>query len=664
MDPLFQPIRINTLEIKNRIHMPAMQLHLCENYAVTDAIVDFYAERAKGGAGLITVGVMTVDALSAPPTAIGGHNDGFISGLGRLAGAINDHGSRSMVQINHMGRYARSDQIGAQPVAPSPIASRLTREVPRELLLVEIDQLMTDYEQTARRAKAAGFDGVEVLAGTGYLISQFLSPVTNQRTDAYGGSFENRMRFGLDVLKAVRGAVGSDYPVVFRINGNDFMPNGNGREELQLFARVLADAGVDALNINVGWHEARMPQITAAVPRGVFGYLARGIRDLVEVPVMAGHRIHNPATARKLLADGMCDMVCMARPLIADPYLPKKARDGRELEIVHCVACAQGCFDHVIKGEKVECLCNPKAGHEKDCRMTKANIPRRVMVVGGGPAGMSAALAAAECGHRVTLYEKNNELGGQLHLAGSPPGREEFKALAVDFARQVAIADIKVKYGQTVDEAIIEAESPESVVLATGASPLTPPIPGVDLPHVVQAWDVLSDRVVTGGRVLIIGGGAVGVETALFLAEKGTLSGDAVKFLLVNQAEEPEFLREMAIKGTKEVTLVEMIDAIGVDIGITTRWSLLQDMDRSGVNVHKRTRALEVTPKGVTVERNGEVSEIFCDTVVLAAGSKSYNPLQKVLMQKKIPYQVVGDARKIGLAFDAVHQGFAAGKGI
>ncbi|MBW2367123.1 MAG: FAD-dependent oxidoreductase [Deltaproteobacteria bacterium] len=663
-DLLFQPIKLNTLELKNRICMPAMHLNMCNNFEVTDQLIDFYAERARGGAGLITVGFATVDELSGGPLFIGAHQDAFIPGLRRLATAIKENGSAAAVQINHPGRYAFSHLIKKQPIAPSAVASRYTRETPRELPIEEISQVVHRFAQAARRVKEAGFDCVEVLSSTGYLISQFLSPVSNKRTDAYGGSLGNRMRFGLEVLAAVRSAVGPDYPILVRMNGNDFMPGGNGREELQAYAKALSDAGVDALNVNVGWHEARVPQITTAVPRGIYGYLSRGIKERVDVPVIAGHRINDPETAREMLTDGLCDMVAMGRPLIADPDLPEKARSGQEDMIVHCVGCAQGCFDHLFKEIHVECLCNPKAGHEKECRLTETGSPLKVMVVGGGAAGMSAALAAAECGHTVTLYEKANQLGGQLFLAAAPPGREEFAEFARDLANQVLNSRVQVVLNQTVDEALVDQAAPDAVILSTGAVPLTLPIPGVDLAHVVQAWDVLLNRVTTGKRVVVIGGGAVGLETALFLAEKGTLSGEAVKFLLVNRAEDPETLFELASKGSKEIVMIEMIPKIGKDVGMTTRWTMLQDLARQGVTVQVNTKALEITETGVKVERDGAPDFIAADTVVLAAGARPYNPLSDLLEKKGIACQVVGDAGRIGLAFDAVHQGFAAGKNV
>jgi len=663
-DVLFQPIEINEVPVRNRICMPAMNLNYCDEYRVTDRLVEFYAERARGGVGMLVTGCATVDDRSGGHHFMGAHADEFVPGLRRVAAAIQAEGAAAFIQLNHLGRYAPSATIGGkQALAPSAVASRLTREVPHALELHEVASLIDAFAEAGRRVKEAGFDGLEVLSGTGYLVSEFLSPLTNQRTDRYGGSLENRMRFGLEIIEAIRGKVGPGYAVTVRMNGNDFMHGGNGRDELLAFAKALVSAGVDALNVNVGWHEARVPQVTTAVPRNTFAYLARAVKQAVNVPVMTGHRINRAEDARELIRDGMCDLICMGRPLIADPYLPSKARTGREDETVHCVACGQGCFDNVFMVENpVQCLCNPRVGRERESRPIRPTRPSRVMVVGGGAAGMSAAISAAECGHAVTLYEAGASLGGQLALAGSPPGRAEFRELATDLARQVALSNVRIVYHQKVDLAFVEKEATGAVILATGARPATPPIPGVDLPHVVQAWDVLAGLAPVGRRVVVLGGGAVGVETALFLAEKGTLSGESLKFLFVNRAERPDYLYELATKGTKEIVLIEMVGAIGTDIGITTRWTFMQDLARAGVTLHAKTRALEITPTHVKVDLNGKEALLSCDTVVLAAGARPHNPLEKELERLRIPCEVVGDARKIGLAMTAIHAGFEAGR--
>ncbi len=663
-DPLFEPITINTLAVKNRIYLPAMHLNMADNFEVTDRLIAFYEERARGGAGMITVGYATIDEFSGNSLNIGAHRDEFVPGLSRLADAITSNGARSCVQLNHSGRYNFSFFLdGKQPVAPSAVASRMTRETPRALEAGEIEAIIENFAKAAKRVKDAGYDAVEVLHGTGYLISEFLSPLTNCREDEYGGSFENRIRFGLRVMESIRDHVGSGFPVLVRMNGNDFMAGGQGRDELREYARALVErAGVDALCINVGWHEARVPQITTAVPRGAFAYLSRGIKEVTDVPVIASHRINDPETAREMIADGMCDMVAMARSLIADPFLPEKAKTGREKEIIHCVACAQGCFDNLFKLKHIECLCNPVAGYERERILNKTKSPKKVMVIGGGAAGMNAAIAAADRGHAVALYEKLDHLGGQLYLAAAPPGRAEFAELARDLESQLRCRNIRVHLNHSVTGDVIKKESPDNIILATGGKPMTPPVPGIELPHVVQAWAVLGKKALTGRRVVVVGGGAVGVETALFLAEKGTLSGETLKFLTVNRAEDAETLYELCIKGTKQVTLIEMIDKIGKDFGKTTRWGMLQDVSRFGIETRVATKAVEITKTGIRVETgDNAVAEIPADTVVIAAGARPDNSLEALIREMGIPVSVVGDANAIGQAFDAVHQGFMAG---
>jgi len=664
-DRLFESISIGKLELKNRILMPAMHMNMCRKFTVTDQLLNFYIERAKGGVGMICVGYATVDELSGLPGNIGAHRDEFIPGLTKLATAIKNEGAAACVQLNHAGRYNFSMFLGGKkPVAPSPIPSRLTRETPRELEGGEILTIIQRFADAAGRVKTAGFDAVEILAGTGYLISEFLSPLTNQRQDQYGGSLENRMRFGLEVVQAVKAATGGDFPLLVRINGNDFMPNGIGREELKAFAVQLVNAGADALSINVGWHEAQVPQIVTKVPRGVFAYLARDIRNEVKVPVIAGHRINDPDVARSLIDGGFCDMVAMGRSLITDPQLPNKAREHQEHKIIHCVACAQGCFDNLFKMKAVECLCNPRVGKELETQPQITDQPRKLMVVGGGAAGMSAAIAAAEQGHQVVLHEQNLNLGGQLHLAGAPPGREEFLILAGDLQQQLAELNVQIVLNSTVDAQLLAEQKPEALILATGGVPILPNIPGADLPQVVQAWDVLAGKAITGQRVAIIGGGAVGVEIALFLAEQGTLSGDELKFLLVSQAETAEELYRLATTGSKQVTLIEMIDKLGINFGKSTRWSMLQDVKRAAIDTRTEAKVLEITSSGVIIEQAGKRQEITADTVVLAVGTKAQNPLQKAAAEQRIPCQVVGDAQQPAMVFDAIHQGFKAGRDI
>lgn len=658
-DPLFESIQINQLRLNNRIYLPAMHLGMAFDFEVTDQIVEFYARRAQGQPGMICVGYATVDELSGNTQNIGAHDDRFIPGLSRLASAIHENGSKAAVQINHAGRYNFSFFLnGKQPVAPSSVASRMTREEPRALEVSEIEEIIASFAAAAFRVKQAGFDAVEILSGTGYLISEFLSPLTNLRTDEYGGSLENRMRFGLNIVSAVREAVGPEFPLIVRMNGNDFMPGGNDRKDLTTYAKALSDGPVDALCINVGWHEARVPQIVAQVPRAAFAYLARDIKEAVDIPVIASHRINDPDTARDVIRDGFCDMVAMGRSLIADPDLPIKAKTGRKKEIVHCVACAQGCFDNLFKLKHVECLCNPLAGHEHQAIVKISKQPKKVIVAGGGPAGMTAALTAKRMGHEVTLYEQAGRLGGQLFLAAAPPGRSEFAQFAKDLENQLAVEKIPVILKTPLNKDLIDQEKPDVIFLATGAQPLKPPIPGIEMDHVLGAWDVLEKKVITGDRVAVIGGGAVGVETALFLAEEGTMPAETLKFLLVNQAEPLETLYEMATRGNKKIILIEMMDKIGKDIGKSTKWGMMQDMGRYGIECMTASKVVRIIESGLEIEEDDLTREIEADTVVLAAGSEPFNPLEDLVKETGIPYKIVGDAGRVATAFDAVHSGF------
>jgi 2,4-dienoyl-CoA reductase (NADPH2) len=637
-DPLFQPIRVGRLTLANRIVMPAMHLHMARDGDVTDRLLAFYAERARGGAGLVTVGYATVDDRSGTPAHLGAHRDAYVPGLASLAGAIHAGGARAAVQLNHAGRYAHSSHLrGRTPVAPSPLASRLTGEVPHALAREEIAEIVASFAAAAGRVKQAGFDAVEILCGTGYLVSEFLSPVTNERTDEYGGALEHRMRFGLEVVRAVRAAVGPGFPVLGRVNGHEGMPGGTTREELLEFAARLAGEGLDMLGVNVGWHESRMPQLTGEVPRGAFAHLARAVKERVAVPVAASHRINDPGVARALLACGACDLVAMGRALIADPHLPAKARSGRDADVVHCVACGQGCFDRVLAMKPVECLCNPLAGHERDRAPIPAPRFLRVLVAGGGAAGMTAAVAAADRGHDVVLYEASRRLGGQLHLAGAPPGREEFAVLAGDLARQLALRGVRIVLGRAVDEGVLEQERPGAVVIATGGAPIAPPIPGAGLPHVVQAWDVLAGRARAGKQVVVVGGGAAGVETALFLAEQDAARG---------------------------IVVVEQAREIGRNLGRTTRWTMLADLDRRGVVGRTGARVLEIGEESIRIDVDGREEELPAQTVVLAVGTRPLDGLGLAALARGIPCHAAGDAAGVGTALDAVHQGFLAGASV
>ena len=656
---LLTPIDVGTIRLKNRIVMPAMHLLYTPEGEVTDQLVAFYAERARGGAGLIIVGGCTIDEYSGGANMIGLDHDRFMPGLKRLAKEVHSSGALIGAQLYHAGRYAHSALIGRQAIAPSAITSRFTREEPREMTKEDIKRVIDNYAKAAARAKEAGFDVVEILGSAGYIISQFLSPITNKRTDEYGGNLENRMRFGLEVADAVRKAVGKDFTVFIRIAGNDFMPGGNTNKEARIFAAALAGHGIDAFNVTGGWHETRVPQIPMEVPRAGFAYLARGIKDVVDKPVIACNRINDPMLAERLIIDGIADMVGFARGLIADPMMPEKLMQGRAEEIMPCIGCNQGCFDHVFSLKPVECLVNPRAGSESKIQLqVKVSSRKHIMVIGGGPAGLSAAAEAARVGHKVSLYESSDKLGGQLYLAGALEERKEFVTLAKALAEQVVAQGVSVHTGVRVDGNTVRDNAPDVVIIATGGRPVTPPIPGVEGKNVVQAWDVLSGRASVGKDVLIIGGGAVGIETAIYLAKIGTIDAETLRFLFLYNAEDTDTLREVSTRGIKNVRIIEMLDRLGSDIGFTTRWIELGMLRRHGVKGATGVMAKEITPEGVVVERAGKQEFMPCDTVVLAVGTVPVNSLKGTLEPMGMEVRLIGDAKKPRKAFDAIREGF------
>jgi 2,4-dienoyl-CoA reductase (NADPH2) len=426
---------------------------------------------------------------------------------------------------------------------------------------------------------------------------------------------------------------------------------------------MLEQHGVDAFSITGGWHETPLPQITMDVPRGAFVHLASGVKAAVTRPVIACNRINDPFLAEDILRDGRADLVGLARALLADPEFPVKAMTGRAKEIVPCIGCNQGCLDRIFNLEPVECLVNPRAGRESEIPpVQKAAKPVKVMVVGGGPAGLSATRTAARAGHAVTLYEKHADLGGQMPLAAATEERREMKAFLAPFAEEAKAAGAVIRTGVEVGEDLVMTEKPDVVILATGGEPLCPPIPGIDDDNVEYAWDVLAGKAVTGKSVVVIGGGAVGIETALCLAKIGTIDAETLKFLFLNKAEEPDRLREYATRGVKRVTIVEMLDKAGTDIGLTTRWIALRLLSQHGVRVMTQTKAVEITPQGLWVEKKEGRELIPCDTVVMACGTVPVNPLEEKLRGFAGKVIVVGDAKKARKAYEAVHEAFFAAR--
>jgi 2,4-dienoyl-CoA reductase (NADPH2) len=659
---LFSPIKINKLEIKNRIVMTAMHLGYTPEGFVTDRLVDFYTARARGGAGLIIVGGCTIDDISSMVGMINIEDDRYIPGLKRLTEAIKSEGSRIAAQLYQAGRYVHSSAIGGRKaISASAVRSKFTGETPRALELGEITLVQDKFTQAAVRAKESGFDAVEILGSAGYLISQFLSPITNLRKDQYGGSLENRMRFGVEIAVKVRRAVGKDYPVIIRLAGNDFMEGGNTNKEAKIFASELEKAGIDLFDITGGWHETRVPQLTMAVPHGAYVYLAQGIKSVVSVPVLSSNRINDPYMGEQILRNGSADLVTMARGLIADPELPNKAIAGKSNLIYRCIGCNQGCFDMVFTDNPVTCTVNPSAGLEEETALRPADNKKKVLVIGGGPAGMKAACMAAERGHQVTLAESKGQLGGQLLLNRVIPGRHEMITAAEDLISNLKSLKVDVLINKKIDAAFVKAFSPDAIVLATGALPLLPAIIGLEDEKVLTAWDLLSGKGKLGKRVAVIGGNAVGLETALYAASIGTVTPDALHFLAVHRAETWDVMEALINKGIKEVTVVEMLAKYGRDIGPSTRWTILDELKRLGVRIVSGAKAVAVTKEGLEIEKEGKDEIIRADSIVIAAGAKPEKSLEEQLKPIVKEIHVIGDAAGPRKALDAVREGFLVG---
>ncbi len=659
---LFSPITIQNMALRNRIVMTAMHLGYTPKGEVTDQLVNFYVERARGGVGLAIVGGCPIDEFGGMVGMISLHDDRFIPGLKRLTDTVKNHGAKIAAQLYQAGRYTHSAMIGGQkPISASAVRSRLTGETPRALALEEIPGVQDKFAEAAVRSREAGFDAVEILGSAGYLISQFLSPITNLREDEYGGSFENRMRFGIETISKVRKALGPDYPILLRIAGNDFMEGSNTNHEAKIFSAEAEKAGIDLFNVTGGWHETRVPQLTMGVPRKAYVYLARGIRSAVSGPVISSNRINDPRDAEEVLRSGGADLVTMARGLLADPDLPNKARSGKSRLIYHCVACNQGCFDSIFQGRPAACTVNPRAGREAELQIKPAPKSRKILVVGGGPAGMTLACTAKDRGHHVTLMEKTDRLGGQILLNHLIPGRGELETAAIDLIHNLQDKGVEMVLEKTATPAIIRQMAPDVLVVAAGAQPAKPKIKGVNGANVIQAWELLEKNSETGEKVVVLGGNAVGLETALFLANQGTLSPEALHFLMVNRAETPETLTTLLDRGSKQVTVVEMTKKAGADVGLTTKWTLIGELKRLGVKIITQTEAVGITPEGLQVEDEQGSGFIAADTVVLAAGSKAENELVDMIGDQVPEIHVIGDAKKPRNVLAAIREGFQLG---
>ena len=631
---LFSEITLHTVTLKNRVVMPPM----CTNYAtiggaVTDRLMDYYTTRARGGVGLINVEFAYVHpAGKVFDHMLGIYDDKLIPGLKRLCDSVHRGGARIIIQIAHGGRRGHSDVTGVTPVAPSPIP-RLNGETPKELSWEEIEDLIQAFILAARRAKMAGFDGVMIHMVHGYLLQQFLSPFSNTRTDRYGGDLEGRARFPLEVVRGVRREVGNDYPITCRLCGDEFLKGGFDLVQSIQVAKMLEANGVNAIEVSAGTHETGQV-ITAPpyYPMGFLSPLSEAIKKEVSIPVGIVGRIHTPELAEQLLEQSKADLIAVGRALIADPEWPKKAQEGRPETICPCISCNQGCSDRMYYQQDVSCTVNPAVGRESTFPVEPARKKKKVLILGGGPAGLEAARIAAIRGHEVHLYEKEKGLGGQLNIASVPPAKQEIQKFKEFLIRQVRELPVRVMH-RKLDAPALKKMAPDWVVVAVGGKPQGMEAPGFHDPKVISAWDVLSGKKEAGKRVVIIGGGQVGLETAHFLLEE-----------------------------EKEITVLEMLKRAGQDMSPRARKMTLEKLSQGGVEVLTESKAVSVEKEDVVFERAG-LRERFrgADSIVIAVGTASQDEGIPRLGKAGIPMRRIGDAAAPRKLFDAVQEGFNIG---
>ena len=635
---MFEPGRIGSLYVRNRLVMPAMATNFASAHGEpTERLISYYEARAHGGVGMMVIENASIDepAGGNGTVQLRIDHDRFIPGLSVLAGRMHEEGAAVALQINHAGAVANPRRTGAPAVGPSDVGWTDASLRPTPLTLDAIGRIIGRYAEAAVRAQRAGFDAVEVHGAHGYLIAQFLSPVTNRRTDAYGGSVENRWRFAVDVVRAVRDAVGIDYPILFRLSGDEFLPGGRTLDESVEQSALLVDAGIDGLSVSAG--TAANPEVQLepiAYEEGWRAYLAASIRKTICVPVITAGVFRNPKTVEDALEEGAADFVAIGRGLIADPEWPNKARSDAEASIRHCISCNRCVRQRVFDDLPIRCSVNPSVGYEGEANRDPCIAKdRRVYVIGGGPAGLQAAATASRLGADVTLYERTPSLGGQLRSAVLPPHKEKIQWLIDDLVRALPTS-VRVRLDAEATEDELHAERPDAVILASGATPQALEVPVEPGAAVVTAEFTLADSTdISGLSVVVVGAGMVGCETALACAERGA-----------------------------HVTLVEALDTIGGDCEPITRSVLLRHLAESDVQTYADVCVTQITSDAVLLTHGREPLRIPADRVVTAVGAKPNDRLAQALRDKVFPTYVVGDARSPRGIAEAVYEGWRAGQ--
>ena len=647
---LLAPLDLGFTTLKNRVLMGSMHTGL-EETRDWPRVAAFYAERARGQVGLIVTGGMAPNREGGVfPGAAGLFTDQDIANHRIVTDAVHAAGGKIAMQILHAGRYAYSPDC----VAPSPIKSPISPFPPRELDEEGIEKQIADIVTAATRARQAGYDGIEIMGSEGYFLNQFLVTHTNRRTDRWGGSYENRMRLPVEVVRRTREALGPDFIIIYRLSMIDLIPNGSTHDEVVQLAQAVEAAGATILNTGIGWHEARIPTIATSVPRKAFAWVTQKLMGKVSIPIITSNRINTPEVAEDVLATGSADMVSMARPFLADPDFVAKAMAGRADQIAPCIACNQACLDHTFSGKLTSCLVNPRACHETELTYTKTTTPKRIAVVGAGAAGMMAALVAAWRGHAVTLWERAAQVGGQLNMAKTIPGKEEFIGLVDWFAQSLATAGVDLRLGTA--PGADDLTGFDAVIIATGVRPRDPGIPGQDGPNVLSYVDVLAGRAPVGQRVAIIGAGGIGFDMAEFLTHQGespTLAPDLWmrEWGVTDPATHRGGLAPEGPQPTAPARQVVMLqrkpEKPGKRLGKTTGWIHRASLQMKGVKMIAGVNYEAIDARGLHISHGAgreNPTLIAVDTIVLCAGQEVERSLADTLTARGLTPHIIGGA--------------------
>ncbi|WP_326589908.1 NADPH-dependent 2,4-dienoyl-CoA reductase [Streptomyces brevispora] len=643
---LLSPLDLGFTTLPNRVLMGSMHIGLEEVEHGFERMAAFYAARARGGVGLmVTGGIAPNERGCTFPGGAKMTTEAEAAQHAQVTSAVHAAGGRIAMQILHFGRYAHHPGL----VAPSAVQAPISAFTPHALSDDEVESTIEDFVTAAALAQLAGYDGVEIMGSEGYLINEFIAAATNHRDDRWGGSFENRIRFPVEIVRRVRERVGSDFILIYRLSMLDLVPGGSSLEEVVRLAREIEAAGATIINTGIGWHEARIPTIATSVPRGAFTWVTEKVRGAVSVPLVTSNRINTPEVAEEILAAGRADMVSMARPFLADPDFVVKASEGRADAINTCIGCNQACLDHIFSGQVTSCLVNPRACHETELTLSPTRTRKRVAVVGAGPAGLACAVTAAERGHAVTLFDAADEIGGQLNVARRVPGKEEFNETLRYFRTRLAEEKVELRLGTPVIARQLDGF--DEIVLATGVTPRTPAISGVDHPSVVSYLDVLRHGAPVGDRVALVGAGGIGFDVAEFLTDGGDGASLDPEAFFRQWGVDTEY-RERGGLGTAErpksprtVHLLQRrASKVGAGLGRTTGWIHRTELRHRGVTMLAGVVYDRIDDDGLHVTIDGEQHLLPVDTVVLCAGQEPRRDLYEELLAAGRPAHLIGGA--------------------